>query len=305
MQSGIFPHPRFAAYELLDSGAGEKLERIGGRVLRRPDPQALWGRRLLDTDWRAADLQFVRESDRGGRWEGPSGRAVGTPSWELEIADLEGLEPMRLELRATPFKHVGLFPEQAANWTWVEERRRQLDLAGVGEPRLLNLFAYTGAATVLAAAAGWQVTHVDASRASLDWAAENARRSGLPGDAVRWILDDACAYSAREQRRGNTYHGVLLDPPAYGRGPKGEKWTLAAKLDSLLRACHGLLDAAAPSFMVLSTYAVGYSALAYRNILQDLGGGAVEVGELALPETEGGRLLPCGYAARLQLPGGA
>lgn len=307
----IFPHPPFAAYALLDSGNAEKLERFGRYVLRRPDPQALWRPRLRAAAWEElADLVFVRESDRGGRWERTRGEVP--EEWEVEVA-VGWTEPACLVIRPTPFKHVGLFPEQAVNWAWVEDRRVALaGRAGISgteanataAPRLLNLFGYTGAATVFAAKSGWAVTHVDASKASLDWAAENSRASALDANAIRWMLDDALAFARRELRRGNTYHGILADPPSYGRGPKGEKWELDQSLAPLLEACSGLLDTTAGSFMVLSTYAVGYSPLAYANMLREFGNGEIETGELALPEEapEGGaalpRLLPCGFCAR-------
>lgn len=300
----IFPHPPFAAYALLDSGNAEKLERFGRYVLRRPDPQALWRPRLRAADWEElADLVFVRESDRGGRWERTRGEVP--EEWELEVA-VGWTEPACLVIRPTPFKHVGLFPEQAINWAWAEERRVSLTAGGRldGAPRLLNLFGYTGAASVFAAKSGWAVTHVDASRTSLDWAAENARASALDANAIRWMFDDALAFARRELRRGNTYHGILADPPSYGRGPKGEKWELETGLLPLLEACSGLLDTEAGSFMVLSTYAVGYSPLAYANMLREFGTGEIETGEFALPEeTPGGgaslpRLLPCGFCAR-------
>lgn len=299
----IFPHPPFAAYELLDSGNAEKLERFGRFVLRRPDPQALWRPRRADDEWRArADLEFVRESDRGGRWA--RGRGEVPDEWEIEVA-VGWTEPVCLLIRPTPFKHVGLFPEQAVNWAWVEERRVALTRRlGADPPRLLNLFGYTGAASVFAAKSGWGVTHVDASRASLDWAAENARASGLDANAIRWMLDDALAFARREVRRGARYHGILADPPSYGRGPKGEKWELDAGLAPLLEACSALLDEGSGSFLVLSAYAVGYSPLAFANMLRDFGPGAIETGELALPEEQdeaahgAPRLLPCGYCAR-------
>lgn len=300
----IFPHPPFAAYALLDSGNAEKLERFGRFVLRRPDPQALWRPRLRASEWEElADLVFVRESDRGGRWERTRGEVP--EEWEVEVA-VGWTEPACLVIRPTPFKHVGLFPEQAINWAWAEERRVSLTAGGrlQGAPRLLNLFGYTGAASVFAAKSGWAVTHVDASRTSLDWAAENARASALDANAIRWMFDDALAFARRELRRGNTYHGILADPPSYGRGPKGEKWELDQGLAPLLEACSGLLDTEPGSFMVLSTYAVGYSPLAYANMLREFGPGEIETGELALPEeTPGGgaalpRLLPCGFCAR-------
>lgn len=286
--------PSVPRYELLDSGGGEKLERFGDVVLCRPDPQALWRRRLADADWRAADLTFVRESDRGGRWEvfrGAHASALGrSPQWEMDLGRA------RVWIRPTPFKHVGLFPEQAATWELLERAR-----PGLAErPRLLNLFAYTGAASLVAAALGYEVTHVDASKASLEWAKENARLTGGPSGAVRWVLDDALGFAQRAARRGTTYEAVLLDPPHYGRGPKGEKWQLEDHLAELLELCGRLL---APSaFLVVSTYAVGYSPIALENLLLDLGEGRVEAGELALREREvrgsPARLLPCGYCAR-------
>lgn len=290
LRMAVFPHPGVAGHALLDSGNGEKLERYGPYLLRRPDPQALWRPARPAAEWNNADYRFVRESDRGGRWEK---RAAALPdAWDLEVGGAS------LRIRPTPFKHLGLFPEQAANWAWTAARRPDLDA-----PRLLNLFGYTGAATLLAARDGWQVTHVDASRASLDWAAENARRSGLGDDAVRWILDDAAKFAAREVRRGRGYHGILLDPPQYGRGPKGEKWVFEEGIAPLLESCAALLADDAPSFLVLSAYAVGFSPLALGNLLAGLGaGGAVQSGELALPEEGGARLLPCGYCARLSRP---
>ncbi len=300
----VFPQPSLPGYVLLDSGDGEKLERFGACLLRRPDPQALWPRRLESERWAAADLRFVRESDRGGRWEG--GKGTKREAWGFPIR-LPGLpEGVELELRATPFKHVGLFPEQAANWLWLEERRRALVAAGVERPELLNLFGYTGAASLLAVRAGWRVTHLDASRASLDWAAANLRRSGMPEDSLRWVHEDAARFVAREVRRGRRYHGILLDPPAYGRGPKGEKWLFSGGIASLLAACRELLAPDGPVALAISAYAVAYSPLAFANLFADWGA-SVEVGELALPEGEGAplpagpvlpRLLPCGLCAR-------
>ena len=297
----VFAFPGLEGYALLDSGDGEKLEEYGGQVLRRPDPQALWRPRLDPAEWGRADYRFVRESDRGGRWEK---RAASLPdAWELRARGLT------LRIQPTPFKHIGLFPEQAANWDWVAERRAALaadpqaqaatwpEQAG-GPPRLLNLFGYTGVASLLAARDGWLVTHVDASRASLDWAAANQRLSGLGEDGVRWILDDALKFAAREVRRGRRYDGILLDPPAYGRGPKGEKWQFEHGIAPLLESCAALLAERSGAFLVLSSYAIGYSPLAFTNMLREFGPGEVESGELALPERAGERLLPCGYCAR-------
>lgn len=297
MRPEPFPHPEFPDHALLDSGGGEKLERFGDRVLRRPDPQALWRPRLGSAEWERADLAFVRESDRGGRFERRGGGTAGEDdAWSVRFGEAT------LVLRPTPFKHVGLFPEQATNWVWTAERARAL---GPGA-ELLNLFGYTGAASVLAAKAGLRVTHVDASKRSIAWTRENARASGLGERDLRVVTDDALAFARREVRRGRRYAGVLLDPPHYGRGPKGERWQLEEGLAPLVEAAAALLDERA--FLVLSTYAVGYSPLAFWNLLTDLeglAGGEVAVGELALPEArdaradgDGGRLLPCGFCAR-------
>jgi 23S rRNA (cytosine1962-C5)-methyltransferase len=287
----VFEIPSFPQYSLLDSGAGEKLERFGEVTLRRPDPQALWRRRLDPEDWAKADLSFVRESDRGGRWEARRGAhpaARGSePAWLVDY------RAARFVIRPTPFKHVGLFPEQAANWELVTRAAEQL---GEGA-RMLNLFGYTGAASVLGRQQGLEVTHVDASKASLSWMRENLVASGLEERSVRVILEDALLFAKRELRRGSRYQVVLLDPPHYGRGPKGERWQLEEGLAPLLEAAHELL--AERGLLVLSTYAVGYSPLAFQNLLDDFDGGASSVGELALCETGAeGRQLPAGFCAR-------
>ena len=287
----VFRHPPLAGYALLDSGDARKLERFGEVVLDRPDPQALWRPREPVASWRS-DLRFVRESDRGGRWEG---RRAGLESWEVELEDATGSRGTRLVLRPTPFKHVGLFPEQAANWVWVRERGAEL-AGGAEPPRLLNLFGYTGAASIQALAAGFEVTHVDASKTSLAWLRENLRASGRPEDACRLVLEDALQFARREARRGARYEGVLLDPPHYGRGPKGRRWQFEEGMAPLLEAVGELL--AERSFLVLSTYAIGYSPLAFENMLGELEGGVVSAGELALPEEGSERLLPCGFCAR-------
>ena len=282
-----FPHPDFSSYQLVDSGNGEKLERFGEILLRRPDPQALWRPSLNRDAWQKADGRFIRESDRGGRWEGRAPKA-----WEISVQDA-----VKIRIQPTPFKHVGIFPEQSANWDFADKQRQALVDAGIGEPRLLNLFGYTGVASLLAAAQGWEVTHCDASKASMDWAAENAKLSGLKGK-IRWILEDAAKFAGREQRRGNTYHGILLDPPHYGRGPKGEKWQFETDIAPMLQNCGELLSDIPGVFLVLSTYAIGYSPLAFKNMLQEILNVEVQTGELALPEEKSSRLLPCGFCAR-------
>lgn len=298
----IFPHVPVDGWEVLDCGDGEKLERVGGYLLRRPDPQAMWRPLMPARDWEAADLVFRRESDRGGRWE-PGGRAArDVPDrWDLAHAGA------RFIVRPTPFKHLGLFPEQSTNWAWTAGRLAALRAPGGpaggpagstgGRPAVLNLFAYTGAASVLATLAGAFVTHVDASRPALRWARENAALSGLAADAVRWIEDDVPRFVARERRRGRRYRGILLDPPPYGRGPANERWVLEERVAELIGTCAALLEDG-PAFLALSCYAVGTSPLAFHNLLGDLGPGRVEAGELALPFAGGARLLPAGLCAR-------
>lgn len=288
-----FAFEPLAEVELLDSGNGEKLERFGPKVLRRPDPQALWRPRLEPREWDRADLTFVRESDRGGRFEDRRGRAVRDPEWKIEVLGARCL------IRPTPFKHVGLFPEQASNWRAIERWRRE----GAGEaPELLNLFGYSGVASVLAAQHGYRVTHVDASKAAIAWTRDNARASGLPEDALRVVCEDALRFAEREVRRGRRYQAILLDPPAFGRGPKGERWQLEQGLAPLLEAVRALADERC--LVVLSAYAVGFSPLAFLNLFAEFEGDSVSAGELVLRESERGdlprRLLPCGYCARLE-----
>jgi 23S rRNA (cytosine1962-C5)-methyltransferase len=293
MRPQLFAQPELADHELLDSGEGEKLERFGEVVLRRPDPQALWRRGAPAGAWEAAHLVFERDPDSGGkrgRWraspQAPDA-ARGTAPWTVRWNGLAFL------LRPTPFKHVGLFPEQAANWSWVEALAPRLG----ARPRLLDLFGYTGAASLVAARAGFEVTHVDASKASLAWMGDNARASGTADGAVRIVLDDALSFARREVRRGARYDGILLDPPHHGRGPRGERWQLEEHLGALLETCARLVTERA--FLVLSTYAVGLSPLAVHNLLAALGEGEVESGALALRETGAGRrFLPCGSCAR-------
>ena len=295
MQPARFNHPDFPDHALLDSGDGEKLERFGEVVLRRPDPQALWERRLDAATWESAHLCFVRESDRGGRWQ-PSAKAPRVArgreaEWGIQWG------AARLLVRPTPFKHLGVFPEQAANWAWLTEIKERFQTE---RPRLLNLFGYSGAASVVAAQAGYEVTHVDASRTSLAWAGENAVASGLGEKPWRVLLEDAPTFVKREARRASKYEVILLDPPHYGRGPDGEKWDLATGLAPLLKGVGEILSG--QSAVCLSTYAVGISPLSLVGALGVLGEGDVEAGELALPEQESGegrpRFLPAGFCAR-------
>ncbi|MBK7645457.1 MAG: class I SAM-dependent methyltransferase [Planctomycetes bacterium] len=292
MHSAAFAAPSLEFHELVDSGGGEKLERYGGVLLRRPDPQALWRPVHPPARWDEAQLVFVRESDRGGRWEArrlaPPELRGKAPSWTMPIGG------GRFHVRPTPFKHVGVFPEQAPNWELVGALRGRF---GPARPRLLNLFGYTGVASVLAAQAGYEVTHVDASKTSVAWTRENAELSRLPADALRLIVDDAPAFARREVRRKARYSVVLLDPPHHGRGPKGETWQFEEHVAELVATLPELLEERA--LVVLSTYAIGCSPLSLENLLRELGPGELESGELVLaPRDARARALPAGFCAR-------
>jgi len=283
----------FADYALLDSGSGRKLERFGEVVVDRPEPQALWTPRLSKRDWDKAHAVFSgseeEDNDKNrGRWR------IDKPvpeSWPVRVRDVTML------CRLSSFRHMGLFPEQLPHWEWMLGRLAEIKDEA---PRLLNLFAYTGAASLLAGAAGAHVTHVDASKKAIAWGKENQAASRLGAAPIRWILDDAQKFVAREVRRGKTYHLILVDPPKFGRGPDGEVWDLFTHLPALLNACAGLLDPKRAA-LVLTIYAIRASALAFdqlaREVLQKRGGSFAS-GELAIREADGGRLLPASLFTR-------
>lgn len=288
--------PDFAAYELLDSGGGEKLERFGRYVLRRPEPQAVWRKTLSKEEWqRLADGVFTRlsgaGSDERGRWWFRDGRMA--QGWPVEYR--RGPLQLRMRLVPTSFKHVGLFPEQAANWDYIYDHTARMALRGTA-PEVLNLFAYTGGASLAACAAGARVTHVDSVRQVVTWARENMEVSGLKD--IRWVVEDALKYVRREVRRGRRYDGIILDPPAYGRGAAGEKWVLEQNLLEMLECCASLL--AADGFVVLNLYSMGLSpVVAHTALMQCLGAGEYEYGELCFADTAGKRL-PLGTFCRMQ-----
>jgi len=275
-------------YDLLDSGDGLKLERFGAYRFVRPEVQAMWRRALPEQDWQDAHAVFRPSGEEsGGHWEI---KKKIPEKWEMGYGNL------RFQVMTTPGRHLGVFPEVAANWDWTADL-----ISGAGKPvKVLNLFGYTGLATLAAAAAGAQVTHVDASKKSVAWARENQALSGLSDKPVRWLVDDALKFVQREGRRGNHYEGLILDPPKFGRGPKGEVWEVYKSLPRLLQACRAILSDR-PLFVVMTIYAVQASALhagqVLADLLQDLGG-KVEQGELVTREKSAGRLLSQAVYAR-------
>lgn len=274
-----------SGYELLDSGDGEKLERFGDVVLARPDPQALWRKHLPETDWKKADAYFTR-TEAAGDWKYKNGKLE---KWQIEHGGL------KLWIKPTAFKHTGVFPEQVANWDWVRDVLKGNEGADV-----LNLFGYTGGASLACAQAGAKVVHIDGSKSAVAWARENAELSGLAEKPIRWILEDARVFVGREVKRGNKYDGVIMDPPAFGHGANKELWKIEEDFLPLVEDCIKLLKDK-PLFFLINGYSAGYSAIAYRNVLQVLVeklGGSIEIGELTLEETGTKRLLPCGIFAR-------
>lgn len=285
--------PRFPDYELIDSGDFEKLERFGRYVVRRLEPQAIWRRSLTEEEWRRlANASFLRDgrSEERGEWRLRS----GMPSrWTVDYA-YEGMR-LRMRLGLTSFKHVGLFPEQAANWNFIYDNCVRMRAEG-RTPKVLNLFAYTGGATLAARAAGADTTHVDSVKQVVTWARENMEQSGLEG--VRWIVEDALKFVQREVRRGNRYNGIILDPPAYGRGANGEKWILEDNIGEMLECCARLLEPRG-AFLVLNLYSMGLSAtLASTAVRQAFGTPFEEqFGELCFDDRAGKRL-PLGTYCR-------
>jgi 23S rRNA (cytosine1962-C5)-methyltransferase len=266
-----------ADYALVDSGHGRKLERFGALVLDRPEEQAMWRPRLPPDEWEKADAIFTGDIDEegAGRWK----RRAGVPeAWTC------GHGSIRYECRFTSFRHVGAFPEQEAHFSFM---RARLAKAG-GSPSLLNLFGYTGLASLVAAEAGAEVTHVDASKKAIAWARDNQGLSGMEDKPIRWILDDATKFAAREVRRGRRYDGILLDPPKFGRGPKGEKWELFESLPEMLALCRDIVKP--EGFVILTAYAIRASFLSLHRVAEEALGPGVESGELALIDEAGGLL---------------
>jgi 23S rRNA (cytosine1962-C5)-methyltransferase len=286
-----------ADYELIDSGEGEKLERFGKVVLSRPDPQALWPKRLSGSEWKKADGIFGKEG-----WS--LGKKI-QDKWAIDFAGL------KFWIKPTAFKHVGIFPEQSPNWSWLKKTiERSKEAKKEEDVEILNLFGYTGGATLACAQAGAKVVHIDGSKAAITWARDNAELSGLKDKPIRWIVEDARTFVEREIRRGRQYDGIIMDPPSFGHGPEDELWKIEDHFLPLIENCKKLLKPK-PLFFLINGYSAGYSAIAYENNLLPLKekfGGEIEIGELAIEEAkmekskdgknENGRLLPCGIFAR-------
>jgi 23S rRNA (cytosine1962-C5)-methyltransferase len=273
-------------YELIDSGAGEKLERFGEYVLRRPDPQALWTKNLTEKEWKGANASFLREGDNA-KWRMKEGMPK---EWFIEFAGLKFL------IKPTAFKHTGLFPEHEENWAWLKDKIKKAN-----RPiKVLNLFGYTGGATLAVLQAGGEVTHIDSSKSAITWARQNAEASKLADSKVRFIEEDARKFVQREIKRGNKYDAIIMDPPAFGHGANNELWKIEEDFINLLDLCEQILSTN-PLFILVNGYSAGYSAVAYENSLLPLVkkyGGQIECGELTIEETSSGRLLPAGIFAR-------
>ncbi len=274
-------------YELLDSGSGYKLERYGDIVFSRPDPEALWKQNIATHTWNNADAVFIRRGTRN-EWKLKS----NVPKkWTIEFGDFV------FAIRPTSFKHTGLFPEQLANWQWMDKviKGSKRDM-----PKVLNLFAYTGGASLACANAGAEVVHVDGSKVAVSWARENSELSGLADKPIRWIVEDCILFLRREVKRGNKYDAIIMDPPAFGHGPKDELWKIEENFMELLDLCQKVLSDE-PLFVLINGYTAGYSPIAYENTLKDMMkdyNGSIEIGELVIAESKGDRLLPCGIFAR-------
>ena len=289
-QLTVLVTPGWDDYQLIDSGAGAKLERFGPYTFARPEPQALWQPALTEKAWASADAVFQGASSdeqESGKWQF---RHPIDEQWPMRYQQL------RFWAQATPFRHLGVFPEQASHWDWMSEQ-----IAEVRRPvRVLNLFGYTGLSTLAAARAGASVTHVDASKKTIAWARENQTLSGLSDKPIRWLIDDAMKFVQREARRHVTYDGLIIDPPKFGRGPRGEVWKLHESLPALLSACRTIMSDS-PLFIVLTAYAIRVSALSLYYALEEMMsgyGGSIQVGEMGIVEGSANRVLSTAIFAR-------
>ncbi len=273
---------KIESYELLDSGDEEKLERFGDKVIIRPEKQALWKKEKSEL-WEKVDAQYVRTNDRFGEWKTNS-------SFENWVFNYDIL---KMSLKLTPFGHVGVFPELSSQWDWIAKNCHTEN-----PPKVLSLFSYTGGASLSAAGCGAQVTHVDASKPAITWAVENQKLSGQSDKSIRWIVDDALKFVKREERRGIFYDGIIMDPPKFGRGPKGEVWQFEDDILELLEFCKKILSEN-PLFFLVTAYTVPISSITLGNTLSSvLGKNEVEYGEICIKEKDSERMLPTSIYAR-------
>lgn len=274
-------------YSCIATGNGEKLEKWGNVVLRRPDPQIIWNK-TNDRIWNSFDAVYHRSNKGGGSWE-----------FKKKLPEYWTITYKHLNFKVSPtnFKHTGIFPEQAVNWDYVMDK---IKTSNIDDFRVLNLFAYTGCATMAASSAGAvEVVHVDASRGMVDWAKENMKLCNLENNKIRFIVDDVIKFLEREKRRGRTYHGIIMDPPSYGRGPNGEVWRLEENLQELLLKSRDILDDNF-SFLLINSYTTGISPSSLKNILKlTFNNSNVETGEIGLPVKENNLVLPCGIYGRV------
>ncbi len=284
-------------YEVIDTSSGEKLERWENYILVRPDPQVIWNTAREDARWKKPNGHYHRSSKGGGEWE-----FFKLPEeWDVHYSSPDS-PSLTFHLKPFSFKHTGLFPEQAVNWDWFTSIiRKKLNNNPAHEVRVLNLFAYTGGATLSAAAAGAHVTHVDASKGMVSWAKENASSSGLSNAPIRWLVDDCVKFVEREIRRGNTYDAIIMDPPSYGRGPKGEIWKIEDCIYPFLELTAKVLSGK-PLFFLINSYTTGLqpAVLTYmlESVISSRYGGHVHSSEIGLPVSSNGLVLPCGASGR-------
>lgn len=281
-------------YEVIDCSKGEKLERWGSYLLVRPDPQVIWDTPKKEKGWKKMNAHYHRSAKGGGEWEFFDLPQEWTISYPLPIR-----KTLNFHLKPFSFKHTGLFPEQATNWDWFSQK-----IKNAGRPiKVLNLFAYTGGATLAAAAAGASVTHVDASKGMVTWAKENAAASGLSDAPIRWIVDDCVKFVEREIRRGNHYDAIIMDPPSYGRGPKGEIWKIEESVYPLIKLCAELLSEQ-PLFFLVNSYTTGLQPAVLTYMIAtalERYHGTVSAEEVGLPVSSNDLVLPCGASGRFEL----
>lgn len=286
-------------YEVIDCSKGEKLERWGDYLLVRPDPQVIWDTPKKEKGWRKMNGHYHRSSKGGGEWEFFQLPKEWTIQYSLPIN-----KKLTFHLKPFSFKHTGLFPEQAANWNWFSQLIADAVSKG-RQVKVLNLFAYTGGATLAAAAAGASVTHVDASKGMVTWAKENAISSGLKDAPIRWLVDDCVKFVEREIRRGNHYDAIIMDPPSYGRGPKGEIWKIEESVYPLIQLCSQILTDN-PLFFLINSYTTGLQPAVLSYMLSTVLGtanGTVTASEIGLPVSSNGLVLPCGASGRYEATG--